>query len=98
MKLTGKQKHYLRGVAHSKNPIVTIGSKGLIETVMMEIESALEHHELVKIKLPGGDKAEKVSLMAQITEQSGSESVQLIGRVGVIYRANAEPRLSLPSA
>ena len=97
MTLTGKQKNYLRGVAHNLNPIVTIGGKGLTEAVMNEVELALNQHELVKIKLPSNSKAEKVALLAQITGQSESEPVQLIGRVGVIYRANKEPKLSLPS-
>jgi len=97
MTLTGKQKNYLRGIAHNKNPIVTIGNKGLTDAVMAEIELALDHHELVKIKLPSNDKAEKVALIAQITGKSESEPVQLIGRIGVIYRASDEPKLSLPT-
>jgi RNA-binding protein len=97
MNLTGKQKNYLRGIAHSKNPIVTIGGKGLTEAVMKEIELALDQHELVKIKLPSNAKAEKVALMAQITSQSKSQAVQLIGRVGVIYRTSDEPKITLPS-
>jgi len=97
MTLTGKQKNYLRGIAHNLNPIVMIGGKGLTEAVMSEIELALDKHELVKIKLPSNSKAEKVALLAQITGQSESEPVQLIGRVGVIYRASDEPKITLPS-
>jgi len=74
-----------------------IGNKGLTEAVMNEIELALDQHELLKIKLPGNDKAEKVALLAQITSKSSSEPVQLIGRVGVIYRANIEAKITLPS-
>lgn len=95
--LTGKQKNYLRGIAHSLNPVVTIGGKGLTENVFDEIELALEHHELVKIKLPSNSKSEKVALLARITDQSQSYPVQIIGRVGVIYRPNKEPKITLPS-
>ncbi len=97
MTLTGKQKNYLRGVAHGLNPVVMIGAKGLTDTVMDEIELALERHELIKIKLPSNQKAEKVALLAQITGKSNSEPVQLIGRIGVIYRAASEPKLALPT-
>ena len=97
MALSGKQKNYLRGIAHTQNPIVTIGSKGLTDAVMNEIELALEQHELVKVKLPGADKQEKTSLLALITAKSDSEPVQLIGRVGVIYRKNPEPKIILPA-
>lgn len=97
MTLTGKQKNYLRGIAHQLNPVVMIGGKGLTDAVMNEIEQALDQHELIKIKLPSNAKAEKVALLAQITGRSNSEPVQLIGRVGVIYRANIEPKITLPS-
>ncbi|NND82682.1 MAG: ribosome assembly RNA-binding protein YhbY [Gammaproteobacteria bacterium] len=97
MTLSGKQKNYLRGLAHAKQPVVTVGAKGLTEAVLAEIELALAKHELIKIKLPSNDKAEKTSLLAQITSQSNSEPVQLIGRVGVVYRAAVEPKLMLPS-
>ena len=97
MTLTGKQKNYLRGLAHSKHPIVSIGGKGLTEAVLKELDLALQQHELVKIKLPGNDKSEKAELMERITALSGSESVQLIGGVGVVYRAAEEPKITLPS-
>lgn len=97
MTLTGKQKNYLRGIAHNLNPIVMIGAKGLTDAVMNEVELALSQHELVKIKLPTNSKAEKVALLAQITGNSSSEPVQIIGRVGVIYRPNKEPKIILPS-
>ncbi|MEM7359500.1 MAG: ribosome assembly RNA-binding protein YhbY [Pseudomonadota bacterium] len=97
MNLTGKQKNYLRGIAHSRNPVVTVGGKGLTEAVMAEVELALEQHELIKIKLPGGSKAEKNELMMQIAEQSSSAPVQLIGRVAVIYRPGEEAKIALPT-
>jgi len=97
MNLSGKQKNYLRGVAHKLNPVVMVGGKGLTEAVLAEIENALQQHELIKIKLPGSSKAEKVAVMAQITTQTESAPVQLIGRVGVIYRAGEEPKITLPS-
>jgi len=97
MTLSGKQKNYLRGIAHNKKPIVTIGGKGLTEAVLNEINIALDQHELIKIKLPTNDKSEKVALMAQITSESDSEPVQLIGRIAVIYRGNNEQKITLPS-
>lgn len=74
-----------------------IGGKGLTDAVMNEIELALDQHELIKIKLPGNEKAEKVALLAQITSKSNSEPVQLIGRVGVIYRESKESKIAIPS-
>lgn len=95
--LSGKQKNYLRGIAHNLNVIVTIGGKGLTDAVMNEVNLALDQHELVKIKLPGNSKQEKVALIDTIASKSNSEPVQLIGRVGVIYRPSNTPKITVPS-
>lgn len=97
MTLTGKQKNYLRGIAHNLNPVVMIGGKGLTDAVMNEIELALDQHELIKIKLPSNEKSEKVAIVAQITSATNSEPVQLIGRVGVIYRPSENAKITIPS-
>ena len=97
MTLTGKQKNYLRGIAHNLNPVVMIGGKGLTDAVMNEVELALDQHELIKIKLPSNEKSEKVALLAQITSKSSSEPVQLIGRIGVVYRASEKGKITVPS-
>ena len=96
MQLSGKQKNFLRGLAHKINPIITIGANGLSEAVFSELENALDHHELLKIKLPVNDKAEKASIMATICAKTNSEPVQLIGRVGVIYRQSSKQKVILP--
>lgn len=97
MQLIGKQKNYLRGLAHNINPIITIGANGLSVAVLTELEAALEYHELLKIKLPADDKAAKASLMATICTKTNSEPVQLIGRVGVIYRPSEKQKIIIPS-
>ena len=96
MQLTGKQKHYLRGLAHHSRPVVIIGNAGLSEAVSNEIDQALNAHELIKIKLPGGDRSERQSLLEQICEAAGAEPVQSIGNVIVIYRPADKPEISLP--
>lgn len=97
MTLTGKQKNYLRGVAHNLKPVVMLGAKGLTDAVLAEIDQALDQHELIKIKLATNSKAEKVALLAQISSQTNSQPVQLIGRIGVIYREAEEAKITLPS-
>jgi len=97
MTLSGKQKNYLRGIAHSKKPVVSIGNKGLTDAVMIEVELALNLHELIKIKIPGASKADKNALIQQITDASDSQLVQLIGNIGVVYRASEEAKIILPN-
>jgi len=98
MPLTGKQKNYLRGLAHPKQPTVTVGSAGASPALIKELDSALSHHELLKIKLPAIDRAQRQQLLEQLCRESGAEVVQLVGRVGVMYRAADTPVIVLPDS
>jgi len=69
MPLTSKQVRYLRGLTHQLQPVVRVADKGLNENVMAEIESALQHHELIKIKLRA-DRDTRKSWIRQISTQS----------------------------
>ena len=96
MNISGKQKRYLRGLSHDRKPVVTVGGKGVSDGVAAEIEAALAHHELLKIKLPALPRQERDRLLSAICDASGAELVQTIGRVGVIYRASDPPGIKLP--
>lgn len=96
MPLTGKQKHFLRGLAHHCKVSVTVGAAGLSNSVLQEIDSALQHHELLKVKLPLSSRDERRNLAMQICDRSRTDLVQLIGRMCVIYRAGDEPIIKLP--
>lgn len=96
MPLTGKQKHYLRGLGHHQKPVVMIGNAGLSDNVKNEIDQALTTHELIKIKLPGGDREERQKFANQICEAADAEIIQSIGRVVLVYRRGQEARITLP--
>ncbi|MDR3386454.1 MAG: ribosome assembly RNA-binding protein YhbY [Rudaea sp.] len=97
MSLTPSQKRYLRGLAHALNPVVMTGNKGVTNAVIKEFSIALDHHELVKVKLGSDDRADRAAQIAALAEPSGAEVVQTIGRVACFYRHNAkQPRLALP--
>ena len=51
MNLSNKQKQFLKAKAHELKPIILLGGNGLTEGVMAEIDLALEHHELIKVKV-----------------------------------------------
>lgn len=96
MQLTPRQKKFLRARAHPLKVVVTIGGKGLTEAVTQEIDLALAKHELIKLKLPAEDKAVKAAMLRSLSEQLDAAEVQLIGRVGVLYRAAKKPVIELP--
>ena len=95
--LTASQIRYLRGLAHPLKPVLLLGSRGVTRSVLKELEQALDGHELIKVRLSGGDRATRVEELAKLAETSGAETVQAIGRIAVLYRRNAEqPRIALP--
>lgn len=65
-----------------------IGQHGLSENVMNELEQSLAHHELIKIRIPALDKAEKKELVNNICQQLQAESIQTIGHVTILFRQN----------
>lgn len=81
-----EQKRKLRSQAHALKPVVTVGSAGLTAAVLAEIEIAVAHHELLKIKLSCGDKAARIKVREQICAETGAYLIQEIGGVIVIFR------------
>lgn len=63
MNLSTKQKQHLKGLAHGLKPVVLMGANGLTEAVLAEIEIALNHHELIKVKIASEDRETKTLLL-----------------------------------
>ena len=96
MNLSNKQKQYLKGLAHSLKPVVQLGGNGLTEGVLAEIDNALNHHELIKVKIPSDDKQEKALIMEAIVRETGAVKLQSIGHVLIIYKQSEEKKIELP--
>lgn len=96
MALTNTQIRFLRARAHSLKPVILLGSNGLTQAVLDAIEEALEHHELIKVKVRAETRSDKHAIIAAIVEATGAEKVQLIGHNLTLYRASKNPRLLLP--
>jgi len=96
MKLSNKQKQYLKGLAHTLKPVVQLGNNGLTEGVLAEIENALSHHELIKIKVASDDREEKSLIMDAIIRESGALKIQTIGHTMVMFKQSEEKKISIP--
>ena len=95
--LSERQRKHLRGLAHALKPVVRLGNAGLTPAVLAETARALEDHELIKVKVPGGDRAARDTLFAALARDTGSALVHRIGNVAVLYRPDAElPRILIP--
>lgn len=96
MKLSNKQKQFLKGLAHPLKPVVQLGNNGLTEGVLAEIELALGHHELIKVKVPTDDREEKALIMDAIIRETGAIKLQVIGHTLILFLQSEECKIQLP--
>jgi RNA-binding protein len=90
MTLSKKQIKFLRAKCHDLKAVILLGQKGLTDEVLSELDNALMHHELVKIKLSVDDRDARKQMIAEICEKSHSEEVQSIGKTLSVYRVNPD--------
>ena len=92
MSLSSGQIKRLRAEGHrlKLKPVVIIGQKGLSENLHNEIDQALNHHEIIKVRIPALDKPDKAELARLICDRHGAILVESIGSIIVIYRRNGE--------
>lgn len=97
MALSKKQIKFLRAKCHSLKAVILLGQKGLTDEVLSELDIALMHHELVKIKLSIDDRERRKQAIVDICEKAGCEAVQSIGKTLSVYRVNPDkPIIALP--
>ncbi len=83
--MTGRQRKYLRGLAHTLKPVIYIGKGGVSADILKATESALDDHELIKIKFVE-NKAQKKKLAGLICKETSSDLAGMIGHVAIVYR------------
>ena len=85
-----------RAIAHKLNPIVTIGANGITDNIKLELDRALNDHELVKIKVNIGERDDRRAAIDELAAHCGAEIVQAIGRTATLLRPteNPDPRKS----
>ena len=86
-----KDNKQMRAIGHKLKPVVTVSGNGLSEGVLLELERALNDHELIKLKLVVGERAAREAMATEICQQTGAELVQAIGNVILILRRSKEP-------
>ena len=84
--LSSQQKRHLKAQAHSKKPVAIVGAKGLTQSVLDEIDAAIAHHELIKIRINADDRESRNQMIEAICAALGAELVQRIGHVAVFFR------------
>ena len=90
MTLTNRQTRQLKGLAHHLKPVVIIGNRGPVQQVIDEVDTALAHHELIKVRLPAIPKADKLTVIDKVCGQCHCHCVGLTGRVAILFRQNPD--------
>lgn len=85
-----EKKKLLAAQVHQLKPVVMIGNKGLTDAVQAEINEALEAHELIKIRIAGGDRDYRETIMTTVCEHQGAILIKKIGHIFAIYRQRKE--------
>jgi RNA-binding protein len=95
--LSERQRRHLRGLAHALKPVILLGTAGVTPAVTAETVRALQDHELIKVKAPGGDREARDAQFAALAHTTGSALVHRIGNVAVLYRPHPQlPRILIP--
>ena len=84
--LTKQEITELKARAHHLNPVVMVGQKGLTDAVIAETRQALHAHELIKVRVAGDDRAERVAVAEALCAATGAFLVQHIGKLLVLWR------------
>ena len=95
--MTGKQKSYLRSLAHELKPVFQIGKDGVNDNMLTDIRSYLNKHELMKISVLQNCMME-LDEIAEALEECGFNVIQVIGKTIVVYMKskNAKDPIILP--
>ena len=90
VKLTEKQRRYLRGLAHPLKPVILIGNAGVTAGVVAETARALHDHELIKVRMTGADRAARDLALEGLAAQCSSALVGRIGHVATLYKPRSD--------
>lgn len=95
--LTGKQKQFLKGLAHPLSPVVRVGKGGVTESVIAETKKSLHSHELIKVRIDVEDSKERRATAEQLAQAADAHIAGAIGKIAILYRErDEEPEIKLP--
>lgn len=91
--ITGKQRAYLKQLAHDEKPIINIGKNSISDELINAIDEAIEKRELIKIKILNNNLDDANYIIETILEKLNAEFVSHIGNIFTIYRQSKEKKI-----
>jgi RNA-binding protein len=90
MALTGKQRQFLRGLAHALEPVVRVGRAGASPSVIEETKRSLASHELIKVRIDHDDSSQRKALAEELAKACDAEVAGTIGKLAILSRRRDE--------
>lgn len=95
--LTGKQKRFLRSKANQLKALFQVGKNGVNENMIVQINEALEKHELLKVSILQNCEDSRDVVAKELSEGTEAQVVQIIGNNIVLYKESVENKqITLP--
>lgn len=95
IQLTPAERREQRANAHHLDPVVIVGGDGLTPAVQKEIDSALNAHGLIKVRVFNDDRAARELMYQQLTAELSAAPIQHIGKLLVLWRPQPEKERSV---
>lgn len=97
MSIHGKWRAYLRRLGQTVPPSVFVGKAGITPPLQVQLEDAIQAHELVKCRVLPNAPAAPREIAEALAQDSRAELVGVVGRNFLIYRrSDKNPRIELP--
>lgn len=90
--LTGKERRFLRSLAHGETVSLVVGRAGVTPAVLTAIEELFNRRELVKIRVNVEGAASRKALAEEVSERIRAELVGVVGKTVSLYRPAPEDR------
>jgi RNA-binding protein len=95
--LNGKALRHLRALGHALDPVIAVGKAGVTAAVVKETQTALEKHELVKVRVMREAPADRKATAEDLAQKTGAVLAQVLGRTFLLYRKHPKkPKIVLP--
>lgn len=89
MHLNNQQRKHLVTLAHALKPVLWVGRRGITPALLDELDRALAHHELLKVKL-SASRANRAELVEELCKPVHAICVQTLGNIATLYRPRQE--------
>ncbi|MBN3765498.1 YhbY family RNA-binding protein [Burkholderia sp. Ac-20365] len=98
LKVSSEQRADLRSQAHALKPVVIVGAEGLTDAVLTEIKVHLKAHQLIKIRVFGDEREERIAIYDDICDRLNAAPIQHIGKLLVIWKPEKVATERAPAA